>query len=139
MLTAKVAGGGSADRAGVAALLARLMTNVLDNARRRAATTVRIHLSTDDHDVVLEVTDDGPGIPSADPERVFDRFTRLDDARTRPDGGTGLGLAIATTHGGTLTTQAPAGSHSGARLVLRLPTAPPNADVGDHSSKRQGS
>jgi signal transduction histidine kinase len=71
----------------------------------------------------LQVRDDGPGIPAADRERVFERFTRLDQARARDTGGAGLGLAIgheiATRHGGTLTVDdSPAG---GARLILRLP------------------
>ncbi|MFF8918254.1 sensor histidine kinase [Streptomyces sp. NPDC015032] len=114
---------------GNAAHLTRLLTNLMENARRHAATTIQVRVAVDGQDVVLEVTDDGPGIPADDRERVFDRFTRLDDARTRQDGGTGLGLAIArsiaTTHGGTLTAQAPTGSQGGARLVLRLPKAPP--------------
>ncbi|MDX5562678.1 HAMP domain-containing sensor histidine kinase [Streptomyces sp. ID05-04B] len=55
---------------GNAAHLTRLMTNVLDNARRHAATTAQIHLSTDDHDVILEVTDDGTGIPAEDRARL---------------------------------------------------------------------
>ncbi|MFE7302914.1 sensor histidine kinase [Streptomyces sp. NPDC057579] len=113
---------------GNAAHLTRLLTNLMENARRHAATTIQVRVAIDGHDVVLEVTDDGPGIPADDRERVFDRFTRLDDARTRQDGGTGLGLAIArsiaTTHGGTLTAQAPTGPQGGARLVLRLPKAP---------------
>ncbi|MEW5535852.1 ATP-binding protein, partial [Streptomyces virginiae] len=75
---------------------------------------------------VLEVVDDGPGIPVADRERVFERFTRLDDSRSRDHGGAGLGLAIArdlsSHHGGTLTAQDGAGG--GARLVLRLPLTP---------------
>lgn len=116
---------------GNAAHLTRVLTNLMENARRHAATAIQVRVTIDGQDVVLEVADDGPGIPADDRERVFDRFTRLDDARTRQDGGTGLGLAIArsiaTTHGGTLTAQAPIGSQGGARLVLRLPKAPPQS------------
>ena len=55
---------------------------------------------------MVTVADDGPGLPAADRERVFDRFTRLDSDRARDSGGAGLGLAIVrelvTTHGGTV-------------------------------------
>ena len=68
----------------------RAVDNLVDNAVRHARSRVRLGLS----DGVLTVVDDGPGIPEADRERVFDRFTRLDDARTRDGGGAGLGLAI---------------------------------------------
>ncbi|MGW0753571.1 sensor histidine kinase [Streptomyces sp. NPDC002587] len=108
--------------------LARVVTNLLDNAQRYAAGRVDVVLRTAGgphaRTAVLEVTDDGPGIPPGDRERVFERFTRLDDARSRDHGGAGLGLAIARDlthhHGGTLTAEA---SARGARLVVRLPLA----------------
>ncbi|MEU9289021.1 HAMP domain-containing sensor histidine kinase [Streptomyces sp. NPDC048275] len=107
--------------------LARLFTNLLDNALRHAHTTVTVQVRPTEHELAVEVVDDGPGIPAADRDRVFDRFTRLDNARTRSEGGTGLGLAIArdiaTAHGGTLTAQAPHGTGHGARMVLTLPCA----------------
>jgi signal transduction histidine kinase len=73
---------------------------------------------------VITVTDDGPGVPAEHRERVFDRFTRLDDARARDGGGAGLGLAIVRDlvrlHGGSVQLHdAPAGS--GLTAEVRLP------------------
>ncbi|HZM77532.1 MAG TPA: ATP-binding protein [Candidatus Limnocylindrales bacterium] len=114
---------GEATVAGDEAQLARLLRNLLDNAARHARTTVTVTTQTDQQSqTILTVADDGPGIPIADRERVFQRFTRLDHARSRDTGGTGLGLAIArdiaTRHRGTLTV---ADSPHGAKLILRLP------------------
>jgi len=105
--------------------LTRVVRNLLDNAARHAQSTVAVELVTDDGTVVLTVDDDGPGIPVDDRERVFDRFTRLDDGRARDAGGLGLGLsmvkAITDQHGGTVAIDdAPLG---GARLRVRLPAA----------------
>ncbi|QUH04789.1 HAMP domain-containing protein [Saccharopolyspora erythraea] len=104
------------------AQLTRLLTNLLDNAERHAVDAVRVAVRPRGRWAVLEVADDGPGIPPADREKVFQRFTRLDDARGRDDGGSGLGLPIsreiAAAHGGTLEAE---DSESGACLVARLP------------------
>ena len=98
--------------------LARVVRNLLDNADRYAATRVRVSLGVEDDHVVLTVGDDGPGIPPSERGRVFERFTRLDDARARVTGGSGLGLAIAfevvEAHGGTI--EAVDGA-----VVVRLP------------------
>ncbi|UQX05255.1 ATP-binding protein [Streptomyces sp. RerS4] len=108
--------------------LARVVTNLLDNAQRFADRRVEVLLRSTGgagaRSAVLEVVDDGPGVAPEDRERIFERFTRLDDSRSRDHGGAGLGLAIARDltahHGGTLTAEdAPAG----ARLVVRLPAA----------------
>ncbi|MBE1589084.1 sensor histidine kinase [Nonomuraea angiospora] len=91
---------------GSRAHLDRLMTNLADNAVRHAASTVRVRVHAEEEQAVLEVQDDGPGIPPEQREAVFARFTRLDEARARDAGGAGLGLAIARDiahlHGGTL-------------------------------------
>ncbi len=87
--------------------LTRTVRNLLDNAARYARTTVTITLREDETAATLTVADDGPGVPLDQADRIFERFTRLDDARTRETGGTGLGLAIAhevvVAHGGTIT------------------------------------
>jgi signal transduction histidine kinase len=112
--------------------LTRLLTNLLDNAQRHADQRIELTLYADraTHTAVLEVSDDGPGIPDADRDRIFERFTRLDDARSRDLGGAGLGLAIArdiaTHHHGTLTAE----PHThGARIVARLPLSPAGPEV----------
>lgn len=97
---------GPAYVAGDAKQLNRLLRNLVDNAERHAASRVAVTVRSTEDKVVLEVADDGPGIPPADRERVFDRFTRLDEARDSDAGGSGLGLAIAreiaVRHSGTL-------------------------------------
>jgi signal transduction histidine kinase len=86
--------------------LSRLLRNLVDNAERHAADKVTVTVQCTMGRVILTVADDGPGIAVADRERIFDRFTRLDEARDSDDGGTGLGLAIAreiaALHAGTL-------------------------------------
>ncbi|MYT24356.1 HAMP domain-containing protein [Streptomyces sp. SID7760] len=89
--------------------LSRLLTNLLDNAQRHAGRRVTVRLTADPvtGDAVLDVANDGPRIDPGDREKIFERFTRLDDARSRDDGGTGLGLSIAADiaalHGGSIT------------------------------------
>ena len=105
--------------------LARAVRNLVDNAVRHASSQIQIGVRVDGETAVLTVDDDGPGVPSDDRARVFERFTRLDHARARPSGGSGLGLAIvarvAEAHGGTARcADAPGG---GARFELRLPAA----------------
>jgi signal transduction histidine kinase len=79
---------------GDAEALGRAFGNLTDNAIRHASSTVRIDAQPRGRAVEVLVADDGAGVPEADRERVFDRFTRLDGARDRDAGGSGLGLAI---------------------------------------------
>ena len=74
--------------------LTRVVRNLLDNAERYAVQSIVVSLIESDSDVVLSVQDDGPGIPAAEHEMIFERFARLDEARARDAGGSGLGLAI---------------------------------------------
>ncbi|WP_250564429.1 sensor histidine kinase [Sphaerisporangium fuscum] len=104
----------------------RVVTNLLDNAERHARQKVLVEVRRNGREAELVVDDDGDGIAPADRERVFERFTRLDSARSRDRGGTGLGLAIARdivlAHGGTI--EANGSPCGGARFVVRLPLAP---------------
>jgi signal transduction histidine kinase len=106
--------------------IGRVVANLLDNAVRYAASSVRLTVAADGADQLISVSDDGPGIAVADRERVFDRFTRLDDARARDAGGSGLGLAIVRElvrrHGGTVVLQ-DAAAPPGLRVDVRLPGA----------------
>jgi signal transduction histidine kinase len=102
--------------------LARLLTNLLDNAERHAESTIRVTVREREGLAVLEVLDDGAGIAPEQREKVFQRFVRLDAARSRDVGGTGLGLPIAReiarAHNGSLTIE---DSDQGARFVLQMP------------------
>ncbi|MFF7653711.1 ATP-binding protein [Streptomyces sp. NPDC007983] len=103
--------------------LTQVLGNLVDNAQRHARGEVRVSVRADGAEGVVAVADDGAGVPEAERERIFERFVRLDDARSRDDGGAGLGLAIARDvvlrHGGTLTVgEAPGG---GALFEVRLP------------------
>ncbi|MFD8255487.1 sensor histidine kinase [Streptomyces werraensis] len=105
--------------------LGRVLANLLDNAERHARERITVTVRREGGEAVVGVADDGEGVAEADRERIFERFVRLDAARSRDDGGAGLGLAIArdvaVRHGGTLTAgAAPAG---GALFELRLPLA----------------
>ncbi len=107
--------------------LRRALANLLDNAGRHARTTVRVSVHERDGRVRVLVDDDGLGIPEADRERVFERFVRLDEHRTRAAGGAGLGLSlvrrIAERHQGSAS--AATSPLGGARIILDLPAAPP--------------
>lgn len=108
--------------------LARMVRNILDNAIRHARRTVVVSVTragSEPDTAVVTVADDGPGVPAAERERVFDRFVRLDPSRERSAGSTGLGLAIAkeiaVAHAGHIIIgEAPGG---GALVVITLPRA----------------
>jgi signal transduction histidine kinase len=108
--------------------LHRMVVNLLENGVRHTPPGTRIHvdLRREDDTAVLEVADDGPGLPPGMDEQVFSRFVRgTGPADTASDGGTGLGLAItqavATSHGGTV--EAGRAAHGGAQFIVRLPLA----------------
>ena len=108
---------GSADHLG------RVVRNLLENADRHAESRVTVEVHGSDGTATIVVADDGAGVPAGEEDRIFERFTRLDDSRSRATGGAGLGLAIAKeiveAHGGRIVVEAGTG---GARFVVRLPT-----------------
>ena len=107
----------------------QVLGNLLDNAAKHAPdkTPIRVEAVRAGSLAVLAVEDTGPGVPPADRERIFDRFTQLDSGATRRAGGVGLGLYIArqlaTAQGGELLLVDGAEPGQGARFELRLPMA----------------
>jgi signal transduction histidine kinase len=105
--------------------LAQALRNLVDNAERHADSSIRLTLRTIDGQAVLDVDNDGPLVPPQDRERIFDRFVRLDDSRSRDAGGSGLGLPIARTsvesHGGTL--RVTDGPDGWCRFEIAVPTS----------------
>jgi len=103
--------------------LEQVLRNLLDNAARHGESVIAVTVVRGPDGAIVRVEDDGPGIPPAERERVFERFVRLEERRSRHSGGAGLGLAIARelalAHGGELAVgDSPLG---GARFELRLP------------------
>jgi signal transduction histidine kinase len=113
----------AADRARIVQLLLVLLDNAVDHSPAGGQVAVRVR--TEGGSVVIEVDDQGPGIPEADRRRIFEPFTRLPGTTRHGSGGTGLGLAvarrIAEAHGGTIEAGAPV--RGGARFTVRLPSS----------------
>jgi two-component system phosphate regulon sensor histidine kinase PhoR len=109
------------------ALLEQLVYNLLDNAARYSVDggRVRVRIARTGDTVTLAVDDDGPGVEEEYRERIFERFFRVDESRSRETGGTGLGLAIvkhaAEAHGGTVHVEE--SEWGGASFVVELPAA----------------
>ena len=122
------------------ARLRQVLGNLLQNANRHTPpqTPVHVRVVADPDEAIIEVGDEGPGMPSEDANRVFERFWRSDPSRTRASGGAGLGLAIvaaiATAHGGRAEVQSAPGAGSTFRVHLprTVPTSP-QAYEGDTS------
>ena len=105
--------------------LRRAVRNLLSNAVRHAEQQVEVRVAPVGSWVVIEVLDDGPGVPLSETRRIFERFTRLDDARARDSGGSGLGLAIVAAYAQSSEGDVVAHPGPGGRFVLRLPRADP--------------
>lgn len=115
--------------------LARIVRNLLANAVRHARSEVTVTLSEHPNSIVLAVADDGAGVPLEHRDRIFERFARVDDARSAHDGGAGLGLAITRDivdhHDGTIVYDS--ASNGGARFVVTLPPFSPTIDGAAHT------
>jgi two-component system sensor histidine kinase SenX3 len=111
--------------------IATAVTNLVENAIAYSGEDTRVSITMRNSDdwIEIDVTDEGIGIAPQDVERVFERFYRADQARSRSTGGTGLGLAIvkhiATNHGGRVDVTSSLGD--GSTFTLRLPARPPEA------------
>ncbi len=103
--------------------MSHVVRNLMDNAARYATSKVKVSCDEVDGQVIILVSDDGPGIPEEDRERVFGRFVRLDDGRSQDMGGTGLGLSVVRSmveaHDGTVFFGEP--EIGGATAVVSIP------------------
>ena len=115
---------------GVRDELTSVVRNLIDNAERHAGSVVKVSLATKGPWVRLAVEDDGPGVEPNLRDKVFERFARLQEARSRDAGGAGLGLAltkrIVETHNGRIFIED--SSLGGAAFVVELPAAELPAD-----------
>src|SRR5450432_4011403 len=115
------------DDARLRQVLGNLVTNALTHTPQSAAVTVGLSIeeSADERFAVLEVSDSGPGLDPKDAQRVFERFYRVEESRTRANGGSGLGLsivaALTAAHGGTADVETEPGK--GSTFRIRLPVA----------------
>ncbi|HEY3416337.1 MAG TPA: ATP-binding protein, partial [Armatimonadota bacterium] len=123
--------------------LVQILVNLLDNARKYTPDggTISVHVSGGDDVVRLQVSDTGMGIPAADLERVFERFYRVDRARSRAQGGTGLGLAIVKhlveLHGGRIIVESELGVGSSFTVILPQQGSTAPAEAGELPSETQ--
>jgi signal transduction histidine kinase len=112
--------------------LGRVLRNLVDNAAKHAGSSIELEVRRDGRSALMVVSDDGPGIPDGDRARVFDRFVRLDSARSRDGGGSGLGLAIVAeiiaAHAGSIAIDDRPGG--GSRFTVTLPVQPPTKAAG---------
>ena len=118
------------DARGDANLLEQVLFNLLDNVQKYAlGGGAIVHARREDDDIVISITDEGPGVKAGDIDRIFEKFYRGGRADGRK-AGTGLGLSISRglieAMGGTIRAESPAVRRRGLRLVIRLPVANPD-------------
>jgi heavy metal sensor kinase len=124
-------------------VLREAITNIVDNAIKYSprSSTIQIRVRADGNQALVTVADQGAGIAPEYRERIFDRFFRVDEARSRDRGGTGLGLAIAKwavdVNGGHISIESGANGGSVFRIVLPIGTTP-NTERDEHATQRTG-
>jgi two-component system OmpR family sensor kinase len=116
--------------------LRQVLDNLLANVRSHTpeGTAAEVRVDTDGAEAIVVVSDDGPGLPEDQTDRVFERFFRADPSRSRTRGGAGLGLsivdAIVTAHGGSVSASSAPGQ--GMTITVRLPSLPPSDSEGEN-------